>query len=102
MSLNFITGPDLFLANNSESISISQVDESVPGPSASGKENRRKRQLSVSTKLIIFCIIRVLTSENRKPNFHLLRAVLLGLASPAPLGHRRSLALAKTLNRKAR
>jgi hypothetical protein len=63
MSLNFITdsdGPDLFLK---DSVSISQVDEGVPGPSAKGNRLARKRQLSVTvSKLIIFCIIRVLTS----------------------------------------
>jgi hypothetical protein len=62
MSLKFITdGPDLFLK---DSVSISQVDvEGVPGPSAKGKRLARKRQLSVTvSKLIIFCIIRVLTS----------------------------------------
>jgi hypothetical protein len=83
MSINFITSdhnrdnaralPDLFLKN-----SISQVDDGEP----SAKENRlqvaRKRQLSVS-KFIIFLIIRVLTSKNRKPNFHLLH--VLGLVS---------------------
>lgn len=49
----------------------------------SAKENRiatvaRKRQLSVS-KLIILCIIRALTSENRNPNLNLLH--MLGLVS---------------------
>jgi hypothetical protein len=87
-------GPDrnLFLE---DSISISQVDEVVPGPSA--KENRlvRKRQrseVSVS-KLIIFRIIRNLTSKNRNQNFHPLYA--LGLVSPA-FGHKWS----KTPNEK--
>jgi len=82
--------PDLFL-KSSESISISQVDEGVP----LAMENRlsRKRQLSVS-KLIILHIIRVLTSENRNPNFHLPH--VLGLVSPA-LGQKRS----KKLNERA-
>jgi hypothetical protein len=76
--------PDLFLKN---SISISQVDEGVP--LVKDSENRlartRKRQLSVS-KSIIHRIIRVLTSENRKPDFHLLH--VLSPVSPA-LGHKR-------------
>jgi hypothetical protein len=93
MSLNFITGPDsesdLFL-KSSKSTNMSQVDGA---PRLSAKENRlvRKHQLSVSTKLIIFCITSVLTSENRKPNFHL--SHMLGLVSLA-LSH------TKTLNEK--
>lgn len=79
-----------------DSICISQVDEVVPGPSA--KENRlvRKRQrseVSVS-KLIIFRIIRNLTSKNRNQNFHH-PLYALGLVSPA-FGHKWS----KTLNEK--
>ena len=93
MSLNFITGPDpsLFLKNSD----ISQ-DEDVR--KSSDKENSRlvrKRQRSEASvsRLIIFHIIRSLTSDNRKlpVNFHLLHVI--GSVSPA-FGHK----LSKTLN----
>jgi len=68
------------LPNLSPKNSMSISQEAVPFT----KENRltRKRQLSTSVSKLIILIIRVLTSENRKPNFPLLH--VLGLVSPQP------------------